>query len=607
MIIIGIYYTECDSKDNNIRLEFGMNKGIFLLAILCTHLCFPLTTTQTTQLDDATTLVKLNLDLDANEYAYKDYIDFSVDNPDVELVGWESTTEPESVYDVTFKENKKVYKNKLAFNVKVKTSASAQEANLHFSYYRTRDKAITQEIIPLAFNSPQPAPAYAIDAQAADIVERQPATSATTTPQHIPATKSSSTWSDSLANWAKKSDSLWLRLLLVFLLGILMSLTPCIYPMIPITIGVLQAQGQPSFIRNFLLALSYVAGIATTFAMLGVFAAFTGQLFGTIMSNPITILIIVALLIYLAGSMLGLYEMYIPRTLTASNSALNHGSYLSAFIFGAISGSVASPCLSPGLVLLLSLVTTLGSKLIGFALLFSFGLGLGLPLLIIGTFSNSLQLLPRAGMWMVEVKRLFGFIMLGMCFYFLSTLVPLCTLLWALMVFVFGVGIFYIYDAQRTSNARTLKTVLGIALVAAAVVIGAYAYKATCMIEDATTAYLWQDDYDKALQQAQQEHKKIFIYFGASFCSICTAIDNTVFKNPVVCSALTHVAIPVKIDCSEGQNTVCSTLKKEFNVFGFPTYLLVDPANGTLIKQWGSELYTMKHDDFAAELEKYAV
>ena len=107
---------------------------------------------------------------------------------------------------------------------------------------------------------------------------------------------------------------------------------------------------------------------------------------------------------YLALSMFGFYDMYVPNILQTKNNVNHKGSLFSAFVFGAISGSIASPCLSPGLALLLTIVATLGNNLLGFLLLFSFGIGLSIPLLIIGTFSSSINILPQAGMWMIEVK-----------------------------------------------------------------------------------------------------------------------------------------------------------------------------------------------------------
>jgi thiol:disulfide interchange protein len=576
------------------------------LLVITTH---PQTTVTTTKLDDTTTKITLNLDLNPGEFVYKEYLDVSVDTPGIELSDWESSTEPINHYDPTFNENKKAFKDKVTLTLTAKQTQSLNiNANLHLAYYRTSHKAITQEVIPLELvtkPTAQPELGYAVAAQDATVTEQSPGKAPT--PNKPAAPQQTLSWSEWITRLVQATQSLWLRLLLVFLLGMLVSLTPCIYPMIPITVGVLQAQGQTSVGRNFITALCYVMGIATTFALLGVMAAFTGQLFGTIMRNPLCILVIVALLIYLGLAMLGLYEMYVPRSLANNKSGVKKGSLLSAFMFGVVSGTVASPCLSPGLVLLLSLVTTIGSKIIGFALLFCFGLGLGLPLLIIGTFSSALNYLPRAGMWMVEIKKLFGFLLLGMCFYFLSALLPLCSVLWGLALFVSGCGVYYLYNAFKASAGthwKPFKIVVGCALLASSVVVAAYAYKATCTRTSIAYTDFWKTDYETALAQAQQEKKKVFICFGAQFCSICTAIDKTVFKNQSVCQALAP-CITIKLDGSDSKNNACTLLQKKYAIKGFPTYLLIDPTTDTLIKQWGSELYDVEHAKFAQELEGY--
>ena len=218
----------------------------------------------------------------------------------------------------------------------------------------------------------------------------------------------------------RTSESHIFRLFLVFFLGLLMSLTPCIYPMIPITAGILQAQGSSSIGRSFLLAFIYTLGTSTTFATFGLVAALTGHLFGQLLVNPIFMLIIISILVYLGLSMFGLYDMYVPKFMEQTNYHQKKGSLFSVFIFGAISGSIASPCLSPGLALLLSIVATLGNNVLGFLMLFIFGLGLSMPLLIVGTFSNSINMIPQNGPWMVEIKKLFGFMLLAMCVYLLS-------------------------------------------------------------------------------------------------------------------------------------------------------------------------------------------
>ncbi len=398
----------------------------------------------------------------------------------------------------------------------------------------------------------------------------------------------------SLQNLIKTTDSNGIRLLLAFFLGLLMSLTPCIYPMIPITVGILQAQGKKSIGHNFLLSLTYTCGIATTFAMCGVVAALTGAICGQIMTSPIFVIVMIALLLYFAFSMLGFYDMYTPKF--GQNAAVaKGGSFFSVFTFGALSGTMASPCLTPGLALLLTIVGSIGSYVIGFILLFAFGIGLSIPLLIIGTFSSSLNMLPRAGMWMVEVKKLFGFMLIGMALYMLNNIVPWHMMLWIIGVVGIQVSGWYLWDAQK--NRGFIKILKSCAAIAAIIGSG-FVLKTAYFGENKTTKVVcaygdWEIDYDHARECAQAANKKIFIDFWATFCSICKAIDKTVLADEDTLNQLKSFVM-LKVDGTDPDSEPFATLHKTYAIKGFPTFLLVDAQTGDVVHQWGSEIYNDK-------------
>ncbi len=403
-------------------------------------------------------------------------------------------------------------------------------------------------------------------------------------------------WLDWLTGHITQSNSLLFRLLLVFLLGLLMSLTPCIYPMIPITAGILQSQESKSLLTSFLLSVSYTVGIATTFAILGLLAAFAGQAMGQLMSHPAFVIPLVCILVYLSFSMIGLYNMYVPRFLQPRGHTVRAGSFVSAFTFGAISGVIASPCLSPGLVCLLCLVTTLNNVFLGFLLLFAFGIGLGVPLLIIGTFSSSLSVLPRAGMWMVEIKKLFGFAMLGMCLYFLNYIIPASVMTLLLILFTFIVGLSFLYIARMAHSSvwKMVYTILALILLGCSGYASYYAFQ-RYYIHKNDPHSAWLTDYKKALEIARTEQKKLFVDIGAPFCSICRSIDASLFADISVQSYLDTNTVAVKLDGSLSHN---SAILKQYSVVGFPTILLIDPETETVIKQWGPELYGINPADF---------
>lgn len=212
-------------------------------------------------------------------------------------------------------------------------------------------------------------------------------------------------------------------ILIALLIGIATSFTPCVYPMIPITIGILQSQASKSLARNFLLSTSYVTGMATVYAVLGYFAATTTLIFGQWLSNPFVVGLIVLLFLYLAFYMFGFYEIYMPRFLQRGSSVKVKGSFIYSFLFGAISGTVASPCATPAIALIFTYVAQRGSPIIGFITFFTFAFGMGLLLIVVGTFSNTITNLPRAGTWMNEIKKFFGFLLIGMAIYFLNPVI----------------------------------------------------------------------------------------------------------------------------------------------------------------------------------------
>lgn len=539
----------------------------------------------------------LDIDIEENDYLYIDYLKISTDNPDIQVDRWETYTPRVTHFDPALNANKKAFNQntRLLMSLRAPDFGAISHANLHVSYYLKSHGKIVEDIIPLAFEQRN----NGLETQV-DIPEQESINTVREDEKPTASAPEKTSWLNWISQTVEHSDSLIVQLFLVFLLGLLMSLTPCIYPMVPITAGILQSQGSKSIFMSFLLALSYTCGIATTFSVLGLLAAFAGQAMGQFMYHPAFIIPLVLLLIYLAFSMIGLYDMYVPRFLQPRDHKVNGGSFVSVFAFGALSGVVASPCLSPGLVCLLCIVSTLGSTLLGFLLLFAFGVGLSVPLLIIGTFSSSLSLLPRAGMWMVEVKRIFGFVMLGMCFYFLDPILPWGVKAVLIPLFIAIIGLYYLYHA-RSSQSKALRftnNILGILLVAASVLASTQAYFAW-QYRQGNIDTFWGTNYDVALQKAQQAHKALFVDIGAPSCSICKVIDKTLFADTHVRVALRASTIPTKIDGSDPAN---AALMKQFKVIGFPTVLLINAETQQIIKRWGPELYGMDASEFIAQV-----
>ena len=223
---------------------------------------------------------------------------------------------------------------------------------------------------------------------------------------------------------AQLSSSPLTAIPLVFLAGVLTSLTPCIYPMIPITAAIVGGQTVGGDVsprwRTLALTLAYVLGLATVYSVLGLIAGLTGTMFGTISTNPWLYFAMANLLVLAALALLDVIPIQLPASvMQRAATAGTGGRAAGAFVMGAMSGLVAAPCGAPVMAAVLTWVSTTGSAGLGFVYLFVFSLGMCALLVLVGLSSGAVSRLPRAGAWMLWVKRLFALIMLGVAEYYL--------------------------------------------------------------------------------------------------------------------------------------------------------------------------------------------
>lgn len=206
-----------------------------------------------------------------------------------------------------------------------------------------------------------------------------------------------------------------------YLGGILISFTPCTYPLIPVTVGFIGIQGSSSRGRGFLLSLIYVAGMAATYAVLGAAAALSGRIFGQMQTNFWTYFIMANVCLVMGLSMLDVFNISIPvpqklMKLTGGNGKKG---FLNSFLIGVVSGVVIGPCTAPALGVLLGYVAVKTNVLLGMGLLFVFAFGMGTLLIIAGTFAGVIAALPRSGAWMTKIKCISGMLLIGAAEYFL--------------------------------------------------------------------------------------------------------------------------------------------------------------------------------------------
>ncbi len=221
-----------------------------------------------------------------------------------------------------------------------------------------------------------------------------------------------------LSNALSSSPALALGAL--FAAGVLTSLTPCMYPMIPITVSIISgtAREDQTRARTVGLTLTYVVGLATLYAFLGMLAGLTGTLFGTVSASPWALLAIGNLLLLFGLFMLDVFPVPIPRRLLDWAGRREGGSYGAVFLLGATSGVVTAPCGAPAFAVVLTWVAATGAGLMGFVYLFVFSLGMTAILVVAGLFSGTLAALPRSGVWMVWMKRFAALVMFGMAEYY---------------------------------------------------------------------------------------------------------------------------------------------------------------------------------------------
>jgi len=216
-------------------------------------------------------------------------------------------------------------------------------------------------------------------------------------------------------------SSVFLTLLAAYLGGVLVSFTPCIYPVIPITVAYVGGQSQGSKLKGFLLSIVYVLGTAVTYTVLGGIAAMSGLFFGQIQTSPWTYFIVANICILMGLAMLDVFTFPLPGFLSQAHTASTKKGVLGGFLLGIASGLVLGPCTAPVLGVLLSYVATKQNVFYGMSLLFVFAFGMGTLLILVGTFTGLLTNLPKAGAWMIKIQKTFGWLLIAIGEYFLFT------------------------------------------------------------------------------------------------------------------------------------------------------------------------------------------
>ena len=369
-----------------------------------------------------------------------------------------------------------------------------------------------------------------------------------------------------LQGWAM----IW-TLLGIFAGGIALNLTPCVYPLIPITVSYFGGKTGPGPGRLYLHGASYIGGLAVTNSILGVTAALTGGLMGALLQNPVVLSAIAAILIFFATSLFGLWELRLPYWLTRAASK-SYSGYFGSLFMGTTLGVVAAPCIGPFVLGLLTWVAGMGNPWLGFLIFFTLSLGLGLPLFFLAMFSGKLDKLPRSGEWMVWIRKLMGWVLVGMAAYFIRPLLPSTIGILMMAAVALAAGLHLGWIDRTAAGLRAfgwLKAGAGLAgVVTATYLIGFLIIQGP--------GVKWDAYSDHLLSEAVKSRKPVIIDFSAAWCAPCRELDETTFHDGDVVKQAARDFVMIKVDLTRRGTPDTERLLQRFEVKGVPTVVFLD-------------------------------
>ncbi len=385
-------------------------------------------------------------------------------------------------------------------------------------------------------------------------------------------------------------QSLGLAMVVSFGFGILASLTPCVFPMVPITVSIF---GATSGSRKKGMALSgvFVLGIATLFTIIGVASAATGAMMGAALANKWVVVAIAGIFTALAASMFGAFEMALPSGLNNKLSTVGGGGFAGAFVLGLVMALVAAPCTGPFLTGMVLWIASTKSLVTGALTMFTFALGLGVPFFIAGGLAVSL---PKGGAWMLGIKWASGVVLAYMALSYLRDAFPAVKALTSssgvyggvaavLLLAGLALGTVHILAERRKSPIAHLSKPMKLASIIPAVA-GAFMFLSwfnspkAHVISEAEAAIpdiQWATDEEKARAQALTDKKPVIVDFGAEWCAACKELEHHTWPDGKVKQAASRF-VNIKVDATDDDAPETKRLQKKYNVVGLPTVLVLD-------------------------------
>jgi thiol:disulfide interchange protein DsbD len=401
--------------------------------------------------------------------------------------------------------------------------------------------------------------------------------------------------------------------LLCFVAGVGVSFTPCVLPMVPITMGLIGAKGAGSRAQALSLSATYVLGLATVYTGLGLFAGVTGALFGSWLQSPLVVFGIAGFFVVMGFSMFGFFDVGVPSFIQSRLHGKAGGGYAGALVLGVIGAVLAGPCSGPIVASILALIGTEGEVGLGAALMFSFSLGMGMIFLVTGAASGWL---PQRGAWMVTVKKGFGIVLwLGAIYYAAAHLSTTVTAL-ATAAVLLTTAVFGWPDPDDGEGAFTvrLRQLWGVG----AGLVGAYLLVGTLVRDgfilppvtlpaggggggaaQVSAGIPWIRTEAEGLEVARATGKPLMIDFTAEWCAACHEMEKYTYSDSRVVSAAQKF-VPVMLDCTEKSDPAILALLKKYGVLGLPTVVFVMPDGRML----GGTVGFVEAEAFVVEMEK---
>lgn len=362
----------------------------------------------------------------------------------------------------------------------------------------------------------------------------------------------------------------WLTLLGIFIWGLALNLTPCVYPLIPITVSYFGGKSRKVSAHSVIHGVLYILGLALTNSMLGLSAALSGGMLGSALQQPATLIFVAGVMTTLGLSFFGLWEFRIPHALTRVASK-NYGGYFGTFFMGLTLGIVAAPCLGPFILALLTYVGQKGDPFLGFLYFFILSLGLGIPLSILGIFSGAIEKLPRSGDWLLWVRKLMGWVLMGMAAYLIGPLVPHDLGKSGLLAGVASAAGIHLGWLDKTGRGlghfSRVKKLLGVCLIG-----GGIFYLISSGYERQGIQWIPYDG--NIISSAAREKKPLILDFYADWCGPCVTMDKKVFKDGEVVR-LSRNFITMRLDLTRRQPFQDEILR-QYGVRGVPTVIFLN-------------------------------